>query len=107
MVALFVDVVGAGQPLLIEGVFSAARDVNGVGRLVGRADEVAGGSGAALEAAWTGERVGAGATGEGAGAGDGVGVVGSLKCGGPSVLREVVVVETEAGAEDRVPAAAW
>ena len=105
VVALFVDVVGAGQPVLVEGVLGATGDVNGVGRLVVGADEVAGDAGAALQAARTGERVGAGAAGEGAGAGGGVGVVDSLKRGGPSVLREVVVVETKPGAEDGLLAA--
>ncbi len=66
VVALLVDVVGAGQPVLIEGVLGAAGDVNGVGRLVGGTDEVAGGAGAALQAAGAGERVSAGAAGESA-----------------------------------------
>ena len=65
MIALLVDVVGAHQPVFVEGVLHAARDVNGVRRLVIRADQIAGGPGAAHQAARAGERIGAGASASG------------------------------------------
>ena len=48
VIALLVGVVGADQPVFVEGVLHSARNVNGVGRLVVGADQVAGGPCAAV-----------------------------------------------------------
>ena len=57
MIALLVNVIGAGQPALVESVLNPARGVNGVRRFVRRADQIAGGACAARQAARTREAV--------------------------------------------------
>ena len=98
VIALLVDVIGADQPVLVESVLHAARDVNGVGRLVIGADEIAGSACAASQAARPAERICAGTSSKAAGSRGEVRVVDALKCRRPSVLREIVIVDAKPGA---------
>src|SRR6266849_1417898 len=71
--------VGAQSPIRAEGVLKTGRGVNRVGRTVVRVNNGRWGDAPALR---------------------NVGVVDGLKCCGPAVLSEVVVVQTEAAAQD-------
>src|SRR5208282_673096 len=106
VITLLVRVIGAHQPMFVEGVLHAARYVDGIRRLVVGAEKVAGARGATSKAARARERVGAGATGQAARAGGCVRVVDALKCSGPSVLREIVIEHAETGAKHGLLAAA-
>ena len=102
MIALLVHVIGTRQPMFVESVLHAARGMNGVRCFVRRADQITGGPGAASQAARADERVSAWASSKGAGSGGEVRVVYALKRGGPSVLRQVIVINAKAGADDRL-----
>jgi hypothetical protein len=106
MIPLLMRIVGANQPVFVEGVLRSARNVNGVGRLVVGTDEIAGTPGAALQATRASERVRAGAAGEGTGAGGCVCVIDSLKCSRPSILSEIVVEHAESRPKHGLLAAA-
>ena len=106
VIALLVNVVGAHQPMFVESVLHAAGRMNGVGRLVRRADQITGGSAAASQAARAGERISAWASSKAARSGGEVRVVDALERSRPSVLRQIVVVDAEAGANYGLPAVA-
>src|ERR1700687_2264368 len=102
MIALLVRVVCADRQVFIEGVLNAARNVDGVRRLVARADEVTDASGSANEAAVADERVVVLCAGEAARSCGCVRAIDRLKCSGPSALRQIVVEHAEAGANHRL-----
>src|SRR3984885_1892535 len=88
VIALLVGVIGAHQPLSIERMLEARGGVNGVGRAVAAINQRTSGTGG--QAAGI-SRHDARASRR----------VYSLECSDPAILREVVVIEAEAGAEDR------
>ena len=103
--------------MLVESVLHPARSMNGVGRFIRRADQIAGDcvSGsctrrqrpeATRQAARAEQRISAEASCKAARSGRKVRVVDILKCSRPSVLREIVVVDAEAGANYGLPAGA-
>src|SRR5271169_1553093 len=92
--------------MFVEGVLHAARNVDGIRRLVVGAEKVAAARGATSKAARASERVSAGATGQAARPGGCVRVVDALKCSGPSVLRQVVIEHAKTGAKHGLLAAA-
>ena len=106
MIALLVHIIRTRQPVFIECVLHATGDVNGIRRFVRRANQIPRGPGAANQAACADERIRAWASGKGAGSSSEVCVVDALECGCPSVLRKVVVINAEAGADDSLFAVA-
>src|SRR5271169_5979544 len=88
--------------MLVEGVLHAPGGVNGVRRFIRRADQIARRACAAHQAARADER----ASAKTARSGGVIRVVDALKGSRPSVLCEIVVVETKTGANYRLPAAA-
>ena len=91
MISLLVDVVGAEGPVSVEGVLDSDAGVNGVRSLVIGIDDVA-------DSACGGAGDAAGIAGIDAYAGS---RIHRLQSSHPAVLREIVVVETEAGANHR------
>src|SRR5271156_1695465 len=94
VIALLVGVIGADEPLSVEGMFEARAGVDGVGRSVAAVNQRA--SGAGGQAAWI--------CGRDAGGGR---RVHGLECGDPAILCKIVVIESEAGAEDRGSRLPW
>ena len=106
MNAVLVYVVGARQPLIVERVLNAAGNVNVVRRAVRSANHVADRRGAALQTTGSDQRIIARAARQRAASGGEVGGVRRLECGGPSVLRQIVVEDAKAGANYGVAAVA-
>src|SRR5208282_5379956 len=84
--------------MFVERVLHAPGGMNGVWSFVRGAHQIARGSAAAHQAARAGERVSARASRKAAASGGEVRVVDALEGSGPSVLRQIVVVNAKAGA---------
>src|SRR5271155_2514250 len=106
VITLFVSVVRAHDPIVIKGMLESTGYMYRVWSFVVRVNEVSSNPSASSQATWTDECVCANATCKAARAGGRVRAIDTLECSGPSILREIVVIQTESGADDGLLAAA-
>ena len=100
MIAFFVGIIGGQRPVLVEGVLHAAAGMDGVGRPVVAVNQIPRSTGSVSgDATRAGGRRWIGPADEAARARGSIRRVDSLKRGGPSVLREIVVEHAKARAD--------
>src|SRR5579872_6543781 len=100
MIALLVGIVRAHEPVVIESVLNAGSHVDRIRGFVARVNEVAGTRRASGQAACADECISANTTRKAAWACGSVRAIDPLECGGPPILRQIVVKHAESGTED-------